>query len=104
MNMPAIDITLFDALTEAGVKPETARRVEKKVEIAILAGQEAVRAEMHEQLMTKSDGEKLKSFLEARIAESETRLLKANNDNTWKMVAFVVAANGLMLTVFKLLG
>lgn len=104
MNMPTLDLALFEALTEAGVKPETARRVEKKVESAILAGHDAVRTElrteMFEHLMTKTDGARL----EGRIAESETRMLKAINDNTWKMVAFVLAANGLMLTVFKLLG
>lgn len=47
MNMP-IELSLYEALTEAGVKPDSARRVERQVEAAIVRGQEAVRAEMHD--------------------------------------------------------
>lgn len=93
----SLDLKLFEALTEAGVKPETARRVEKNIESAILSGQEAVRTElrteMFEHLLTKTDG-----------VQIENRLLKSINENTWKIVAFVVAANSLMLAFFKILG
>jgi hypothetical protein len=93
----AIQLDLFEALTEAGVKPEAARRVEKSIETAILASQEAIRVEMRtemfEHLLTKTDG-----------VQIENRLLKAFNENTWKIVAFVVAANSLMLAFFKVLG
>jgi len=99
MNMP-IELSLYEALTEAGVKPDSARRVERQVEAAISRGQEAVRAEMHDQLMTKADGTKL----EASLHKMEANLHKALNEQTWKLVTFVVAANGIMLAVLKYLG
>lgn len=99
-----IEIHMYEALTEAGVKPDTARKVERQVEAAIAAGQEAVRAEVHEKLMTKADGVQLKSELKADMAEMESRLLRAMNDQTWKLVSFVVVANGAMLAIFKFLG
>ena len=34
MHMP-IELSLYEALTEAGVKPDSARRVERQVEAAI---------------------------------------------------------------------
>jgi len=92
MNMP-IELSLYEALTEAGVKPDSARRVERQVEAAIVRGQEAVRAEMHDQLMTKADGIDLRADMH-----------KALNEQTWKLVTFVVAANGIMLAALKYLG
>ena len=56
MSMPLVQLSMYEALTEAGVKPDAARQVERQVEAAIQAGQDAVRAEMREQLMTKADG------------------------------------------------
>ena len=96
MNM--LDETyMYEALTEAGVKPDTARKVERTFENAIVAGQEAMRAEMHEKLMTKADGRQLKTDM----AEMESRLLRGMNDQTWKLVSFVVVANGALLAIFK---
>lgn len=99
MSMP-IELSLYEALTEVGVKPDSARRVERQVEAAITRGQEAVRAEMHDQLMTKADGLLIKN----EIASLESRFHKALNEQTWKLVTFVVAANGIMLAVMKYLG
>lgn len=92
MHMP-IELSLYEALTEAGVKPDSARRVERQIETAITRGQDAVRAEMHDQLMTKADGAALR-----------TDMHKALNEQTWKLVTFVVAANGIMFAAFKYLG
>ena len=60
MGMP-IKLSVFEALTEAGVTPDKARAVERELENAIQTGQDAVRAEMRDQVMTKSDGAELKS-------------------------------------------
>lgn len=110
MHMP-IELSLYEALTEAGVKPDSARRVERQVEAAITQGQEAVRAEMHDQLMTKADGVELRNELiqvrnefKQDIAALRTDMHKTLNDQTWKLVTFVVAANGIMLAALKYLG
>lgn len=103
MHMP-IELSLYEALTEAGVKPDSARRVERQVEAAITKGQEAVRAEMHDQLMTKADGVELRNEFKQDIAALRTDMHKALNDQTWKLVTFVVAANGIMLAALKYLG
>lgn len=92
MSMPLVRLSMYEALTEAGVKPDTARKVEREVEAAIQAGQDGVRTEMREQLMTKSDGQQLKS-----------ELLKAINEQTWRLVGFVLVANGAMLALLKYL-
>lgn len=96
MSMPPVQLSMYEALTEAGVKPDAARRVERQVETAIQAGQDAVRAEMREQLMTKSDGQQMKAELSAEIN-------RALNEQTWKLVGFVVVANGIMLAALRLL-
>ncbi len=103
MHMP-IELSLYEALTEAGVKPDSARRVERQVEAAITQGQEAVRAEMHDQLMTKADGVELRNEFKQELAALRTDMHKALNDQTWKLVTFVVAANGIMLAALKYLG
>jgi len=110
MNMP-IELSLYEALTEAGVKPDSARRVERQVEAAITMGQEAVRAEMHDQLMTKANGVelrndivKVRNDLQQEVAALRSDMHKALNEQTWKLVTFVVAANGIMLAALKYLG
>ena len=92
MSMPLVQLSMYEALTEAGVKPDAARKVERQLESAIQAGQDAVRAEMREQLMTKADGESIKA-----------EVLKALNEQTWRLVGFVVVANGIMLAILRLL-
>lgn len=103
MSMPLVRLSMYEALTEAGVKPDTARKVEREVEAAIQAGQDGVRAEMREQLMTKADGQQLKSELKQEIAELRSDVLKALNEQTWRLVGFVVVANGAMLALLKYL-
>ena len=48
MDMPPIRLSMYEALTDAGVKPDAARKVEREVEAAIQAGHEAMRAEMRD--------------------------------------------------------
>ena len=110
MSMP-IELSLYEALTEAGVKPDSARRVERQVEAAISKGQEAVRAEMHDQLMTKADGVELRNEitqdrneLKQEITGLRVEMHKAINEQTWKLLSFFIAANGIMLAVMKYLG
>ncbi len=103
MSMPLVRLSMYEALTEAGVKPDTARKVQREVEAAIQAGQDGVRTEMREQLMTKSDGQQVKSELKQEIAELRSDVLKALNEQTWRLVGFVVVANGAMLALLKYL-
>ena len=74
MSMPAIQIDLYEALTEAGVKPDAARRVERQVELAIVSGHEAVRSDMLDRLMTKEDGLKLRAELKQDMADLRAEL------------------------------
>ena len=102
-----IQTNLFEALTEIGIKPESARRVERSVESAIIQGQEELRSEIREQqsqLMTKADGQALKGDLRAEMHAVADDLRNAMNEQTWRLVTFVIAANGLMLAAFKLIG
>lgn len=121
MNTMTIDLQLFEALTEIGIKPDSAKRVERQVELAIAQGHKAIRDEIREQqagLMSKHDGLELKAELKQDIAEvrreisdvrqeiSEAKadFSKAMNDQTWKLIVAVMAINGLTLAGFKLLG
>lgn len=89
----ASDLHVYKALTEAGVKPDAARRVERAIESAIASGHEAMRREMAASLMTKADGVVLKADLQKSIAD----LKKSIADETWKQITFVVAANVMMM-------
>lgn len=102
-----IELSVYEALTDVGVKPDAARRVERQIESAIASGQEAMRREMTDQLMTKADGAGLKADLQKGIAEMQksiadmqkslTDVQNGITDLTWKLVTFVVAANGMMM-------
>ena len=89
MNMQQLDLGLYEVLTSLFDKPDDERKAERKVEAAIQSGHEAAKAG----LMTKED-----------CAQLEARLLKAINDQTWKLVTFVLVANSAMLAIFKHLG
>lgn len=114
MNMPLIQLSMYEALTEAGVKPDAARKVEREFEAAIQVSQDAVRAEMREHLMTKADGADMKTELKAELKREiasvraeisglRSEMLKALNEQTWKLVSFVVVANGIMIALLKYL-
>jgi 2-phosphoglycerate kinase len=95
-----MQINIYEALTEAGVKPDAARNVERQMEAALQSNQDAIRAEVRDHVFTKADG----AQIEAQMAQLETRILKAVNDLTWKLVTFVIAANGIMLAALKHFG
>lgn len=102
MGMP-IELSVFEALTSAGVAPEKARAVERQLENAIQTGQEKLRAEMRDQLMTKADG----AVLSAKIDATESNLKgtiasKLNDQLRWFLTAQVALA-GLIIAGFKLL-
>jgi hypothetical protein len=98
--MSTMQINLFEALTDAGVKPEAARNVERQVEAAIQSSHDVIQ----DRLFTKADAVQLETRLDAKMSEFEARVLKAVNDQTWKLVTFVIAANGIMLAAFKHFG
>lgn len=101
-----IKLSVFEALTEAGVTPDKARVVERELETAIQSGQDAARAEMREQVMTKADGAELKSqisALKADIAASETRINVRLNDQLRWIITTQFALVGVAIAVAKLL-
>jgi hydrogenase maturation factor len=118
MNTMIQDLHIFKSLAAIGIEPEAARRVERAIESAIVHGQNELRTEFREQqagLMTKQNVLELKAELKSDIAELKAELKadihamgddlrKAMNEQTWRLVTFVVAANGLMLAAFKLIG
>jgi uncharacterized protein HemX len=65
----SMHIELFEALTEAGIRPEAARKVERQVELAISAGQDSLRAEVFGAVATKADFAELKAATKADFAE-----------------------------------
>ncbi|KZK27548.1 hypothetical protein A4F85_06695 [Delftia sp. GW456-R20] len=105
MGMP-IKLSVFEALTEAGVTPDKARAVERELENAIQTGQDAVRAEMRDQVMTKSDGAELKSQIanvRTEISASETRLNARLNDQLRWIITTQITVVGLAIAAVKLL-
>lgn len=60
-----IELNMYEALTEAGVQPGAARQVERQMQSAFNRQHEALRSEMREQLMTKADGQELRSELKS---------------------------------------
>ena len=113
MNM-IVHLSMYEALTEAGIKPDAARKVEREIESAIQAGQDAVRAEMREQVLSRPEATEMETRLRADIADVETRLRaditgleirmhKALTEQTWKLLDFMTVANGIMLAALRFL-
>jgi hypothetical protein len=92
----SINTELFEALTEAGIKPEAARRIER----AMSAGQDSLRAEILEVLAPEADIDGLKGVTKANnrasIAELKADLQKSINDQMWKLVVFALVANAFV--------
>jgi hypothetical protein len=88
-----VNINLFEALTDIGVKPEKAHAVEKQFEAAIdQSSKQHVEVRLG-QVATKAD-----------LAELETRLHKLIIDNNYKLIGLFVGLNGAMMYAFKLFG
>lgn len=114
MDMPAIHIDFYEALTEAGVKPDTAQRVERQVELAIVSSHDAIRQELPERLMTKHDGDAMasalrqeaaqtRSELRQEIAQLRTELHQGLHGLTWRMVGLLIASHSALLAALKYL-
>lgn len=62
-----MELELYQALTEAGIHPDSAHRIEKNVELAITQGQESLRTELFTHLMTKPDGLALRNEFKSEM-------------------------------------
>jgi uncharacterized protein (DUF1499 family) len=93
MNM-AQQLYLYEGLTEAGIKPDAAHRIEREISNAINHTQEVIRTEMNDKLITKADGLEFKVEIKTEISQirSDLRLLQ------W-MIGFVFA--GILSLVAK---
>ncbi len=89
----SMQIELFEALTEAGIKPEAARKVERQVELAISAGQDSMKSEIFDKVATKAD-----------IAELRADMHKTINTQMWRLVVFIISATTLVQVLLKFLG
>lgn len=65
---------LFEALTETGMRPEAARRVEREMQASIAQGIAQHHADGHALLMTKADGTALENSLRAEMVEMKSGL------------------------------
>ena len=65
---------LFEALTETGMRPEAARRVEREMQTSIALGIAQHHADGHALLMTKADGMALENTLRAEMVEMKSEL------------------------------
>ena len=97
MGMP-IELDIYDAFVAAGVKPEDARRVERKVEAAIQASHDTLRAELHDQLMTKADGLRLEVSLRGDIGSLRTEFANFRAEMRSAMLDQLKWTVGLMFT------
>ena len=120
---------LFKALTDTGMRPEAARRIERELKSSIAWGITRHQQDGHALLMTKADGMALENTLRAEMteikfelrqemaemkvdlrhemAQVEARLMRYINDHGWKMMGVQMAMlgvmMGVMLTAFKYL-
>lgn len=93
-----IQSSMFDILREVGVAPEKAHAFDRAWEARHQEVQEMIDQRVKD-LATKQDLDNglinLRNSLKADI-------LKAMNDQTWKLVTFVVVTNAAMLGILRL--
>ena len=65
---------LFEVLTESGMKPESARRIEREVQASIEQGIDRYRIDDRTHGMTKADGVALEQKLHHQITDLELNL------------------------------
>ena len=73
---------LFQALTETGMRPEAARRVEREMQASIAQGIAQHHADGHALLMTKADGTALENSLRAEMVEMKSGLRQEMTEMT----------------------
>jgi hypothetical protein len=122
MNMPAYTVHhIYEALTEIGVRPESARNVEREFEAALRDSHSHVESSVLDKVMTKADGAKLETAivhveqrLKSDITQVELRIKadigmlkadmhKAMADQTRWFVGSLVAIAGISIAALKLL-
>ena len=65
---------LIEVLTESGIKPESARRIEREVQASIEQGIDRYRIDDRTHVMTKADGVALEQKLHHQITDLELNL------------------------------
>jgi hypothetical protein len=106
-----IELGLYDALVAAGTPADKAHESEKMLIRGVQLMLVAAIDSSEQGHMTKQDGHKLdlkisdvEKRLELKISDMQASILKAMNDQTWKLVTFVVASNAAMLAIVKHFG
>lgn len=94
----SLDLALYEALTEAGVKPDTAHRVERKLESAIEKALDDNRKEIVSGLATREDSANLRAEMQKGFADMH----RSMTEMTWRLVTFVVATGGMVVAIIKL--
>ena len=89
------NLHIYEALTEAGVKPDTARNVERALEARVSQGEDRVLSNLKDKMFTKADGEALRGEIKAE-------LYKALNDQTLRLIGVQIADFGLLFAALKL--
>jgi hypothetical protein len=89
------NLHIYEALTEAGVKPDTARNVERALEARVSQGEDRVLSNLKDKMFTKADGEALRGEIKAE-------LYKALNDQTLRLIGVQIAGFGLLFAALKL--
>lgn len=97
MNMP-IDLHVYEALTEIGVKPESARKVERALEASLGQVEDRVLSSVKDTMFTKTDGEAIRG----EIAALRGEIYKSMNDLTLRLIAAQFAGMGLLFAALKL--
>ena len=90
-----MDLGIYEALTEIGVKADSARVVERKFEAAIDLRFESAKAN----LMTKEDGLRI----EASILRMESSLCSAMQDQIKWTIGLMFTCSGIIIAAIKLL-
>jgi hypothetical protein len=80
----------YNALTEAGIRPAAARRVEHQLEQALAHAQETARKDTMDRLMTKEDGLKLSATLHETL-----------HNMVWKMIGLILAAHSALFAAMR---
>lgn len=73
MDMSETTLHVYEALTEAGASPATARNAERAIEGAIVRGQNQAEKNMLDKVMTKEDGLRLEQRIDQKFAAMDQK-------------------------------
>ncbi|MCX8518407.1 MAG: hypothetical protein ORN29_10205 [Rhodoferax sp.] len=94
-----MDLGIYEALTEIGVKADSARVVERKFEAAIDHRFEPAKAD----LMTKADGQRIEASIKTLEASLKAELRSAMLDQLKWTVGLMFTFSGVIIAAIKLL-